>query len=269
MTEELSNSHDDPRILMVIPTLGQRTELLRQTLDSLKNQSPIKFDTVMIFPLKNKETQKLAKDFGAMIVKDPGGISAAVNAGISIAKPNHEYIGWIGDDDLLTKDSLKYAIEALDTNPKASLAFGYCDYIDDNNRHIFTSKAGKFAPWVMTWGPNLVPLPGIVFRKSALDIAGKFDVNNKYSMDLDMLLRLRKIGNFINTKRVQACFRWHKTSQTVANRPKVLKETEQVKRKYLSRFIRPFSPLWEMPVRWGTKIAVQRVEKTVKNRYKE
>lgn len=255
----------ESRVLMVIPTLGQRSTLLRQTLQSLTDQAPFPFDTVMIFPQKNSETKKIAKDFGALMIEDPGSISAAVNAGIAQSKAHHEYIGWIGDDDLLTKGSLSAVVTALDANPDAVLAFGYCDYIDDQGRHLFTSHAGRLAPWLMTWGPNLVPLPGIVFRKSALDIAGRFDVDNKYSMDLDMLLRLRKQGRFINTKKTLAAFRWHPTSTTVANRTLALKETEAVKRKYLPKTLRPIAPLWEIPVRYATKIAAKRVNSLAKH----
>jgi len=244
---------------MVIPTLGERIDYLRLTLDSIKKQSNVTYDIVMIYPLKNKEAAKLAKEYGAISVEDPGSISSAVNAGIAQAKPHHEYIGWIGDDDLISQESLSTAIGMLDQKPKAVVAFGYCDYIDSDGKKIFTSRAGNIAPWLMTWGPNLVPCPGAVFRTSALKKVGEFDEENKYSMDLDMFLRLRKIGKFINTKRVQASFRWHPTSTTVANRDKSLKETEQVKRKHLHKFLRPFSPLWEIPVRLATRVAAKRV----------
>lgn len=249
------------RILMVIPTLGERSELLRKTLESIRSQTGVAYDIVMIFPLKSSKTMKLAKEFGASVIEDPGGLSSAVNAGIAYAKPHHEFIGWIGDDDLIAPNSLRIGIEALDKNSKAVLAFGYCDYIDDKDRRIFTSRAGSLAPWIMTWGPNLMPCPGTVFRYSALKEAGEFDVENKYSMDLDMFLRLRKLGKFINTKQVMASFRWHPISTTVANRAKVLKETEMVKRKYLPRIVKPFAPLWEVPVRHATHIAAKRVTK--------
>lgn len=260
------NKQSKARVLMVIPTLGQRPDLLRQTLQSLKNQAPFEFDTVMIFPSKSKITTEIANDFGAVIVEDPGSLSAALNAGISLAKSHHEYIGWIGDDDLLSKNSLKTAVRALDANPDASIAFGYCDYIDDKNQFLFKSRAGRLAPWIMTWGPNLVPLPGIVFRKSKLDIAGPFDEDNKYSMDLEMLLRLRKIGRFINTKKTLASFRWHPTSTTVANRNAALNEARTVKRKNLPKYLRPISFLWEIPVGFATKIAAKRVNDLAKRK---
>ena len=258
-TPPLNKNEENKRVLVVIPTLGQRVDLLNATLLSIRSQYPVAYDIVMIYPLKNLETKDLADRFGAISVEDPGGLSAALNVGISQAKPNHEFISWIGDDDLLATESFKTCIGALDANQEAVLAFGYCDYIDSDGKHLFTSRAGAIAPWLMTWGPNLVPCPGILFRTSALLRAGEFDVNSKYSMDLDMLLRLRKIGKFINTKKVLASFRWHATSTTVANRGVVIRETERVKRKYLPTYLRRVAPVWEHPVRIATKIAAKRV----------
>jgi glycosyltransferase involved in cell wall biosynthesis len=250
-----------PEILVVIPTLGDRLSLLRETFESIKAQAPVAYDIVMVVPLAKKDAVALAKEYGAKCVDDPGGLSAAVNAGISQAKTHHKYISWIGDDDLISPGSYETGVKALEKNPDAVLAYGYCDYINDVGKHIWTSKAGNLAPWIMTWGPNLMPCPGTLFRTSALEQAGPFDEANKYSMDLDMFLRLRKLGKFINTKQVMAAFRWHATSTTVSNRNVVLKETEQVKRKYLPSYLRPFAPLWEIPVRIATKVASKRVSK--------
>ncbi|MFA5004398.1 MAG: glycosyltransferase [Candidatus Saccharimonadales bacterium] len=254
-----NNQEPYARVLVVIATLGKRNDLLRLTLESIVKQKPIKYDIVMIFPLDNKETMALAKRFKADVVEDPGGMSAAVNAGIATAKAHHEYITWIGDDDMLTPGSLEASTKALDANPQAVVAFGYCDYIDHVGRVIFTSHAGRLAPWLMTWGPDLVPLPGSLFRCSTLQQIGGFDTNNKWSMDLDVFLRLRKRGKFVNTKKTLACFRWHTGSQTVSNRPMVLKEAEMVKRKYLPRPLRLIAPFWERPVRIATTLAVRRV----------
>lgn len=257
---------DKPRVLVLMATLGQRNELLRQTLESIAAQKPVACDIAMIFPLKNKATAALAKEFGAIMVDDPGGISAAVNAGIDAAKPWHEYITWLGDDDLLTPGSLATSVKALDRHEEAVVAFGYCDYIDLEGKRIFTSRAGRLAPWLMTWGPDLVPMPGLLMRRQALEKVGLFDVSSKWAMDLDMLLRLRKAGKFINTKTSLACFRWHDMSQTVSNRPKVLREAEMIKRKYLPKPLRIVAPLWEGPVRLATNLAVRRVNQKARRR---
>jgi GT2 family glycosyltransferase len=230
------------------------------TLESVANQS-VPYDIVLVYPLKNKETKRLAKEFGAQSVDDPGGMSAAVNAGIARTKSYHKYITWIGDDDLLTPGSLDTSFAALEDDSRAVVAYGYCDYIDAQGNHLFTNRAGRLAPWLMTWGPDLVPMPGLLMRSSALKEAGEFDVNNKYCMDLDMLLRLRKLGKFINTGRALAAFRWHATSTTVSNRKAAFEEAQTVKRHYLAKWLRPLAPLWEYPVKIATYLAVWRVNR--------
>lgn len=257
----MSKSHKKPNILIVIPTLGQREKLLKLTLESIAKQAPVLMDIVIIAPRNKLFIKKLAKEFGAVVLDDPGGLSKAVNLGLRYAKPYHKYMGWVNDDDLLTTNSLKTTQQALSDNPDSVLAFGRCDYIDSSGNYLFTSRAGKLAPWIMTWGPNLVPCPGALFKLSAIRKVGDFDVNNKYSMDLDMLLRLRKLGKFTYTKNTLAAFRWHEESTTVKYRAEVIKETEAVKRKYLPKSLATIASCWELPVRYATKLATVRVNR--------
>lgn len=246
------------RVLIVIPTLGERLDLLKQTLHSLTKQDAEKPDIIVVCPRK-PEVRQLAKKFGAAIADDPGGLSAALNVGFALARPWHEYGAWMGDDDLLRPGSLKTTVNTLDANPQAILAFGYCEYVNNSGRVLFTNRAGRLALGLMKWGPNLVPLPGLLYRLAAVREAGNYDESLKYSMDLDMWLRLKKKGSFVNTHKVLGAFRWHPTSTTVANRNASLNEAEIVKRRYLSKFIRPLAIFWEKPVRFATKLAANRL----------
>jgi glycosyltransferase involved in cell wall biosynthesis len=252
------------RVLVVIPTLGDRISLLKETLQSVAEQSPKMADIVVVCPQKSLEARKLAAEFGASIIDDPGGLSEAINVGIAAAKPWHSYVTEIGDDDLLTAGSLAATVAALDNNPQAVLAFGYCNYINTKGQILFTSRAGRLAPWLMRWGPNLVPLPGLVFRLSAIREVGDFASELKYSMDLDMLLRLRRSGTFINTGKVVAAFRWHPLSSTVSNRKASLDESQEVKRRYMTNTTRRLAPIWEPLVRKATQLAADRVNAKAK-----
>jgi glycosyltransferase involved in cell wall biosynthesis len=253
------------RVLLIIPTLGRRVDLLRQTLESIRDQVPHRADIVIVCPSDAEEAVKLGAEFCARAVDDPGGMTAAINAGLAQAEPGHEYFNWIGDDDLLTPGSLAATVSALDADPGAVAAFGYCDYIDAADRVLFTSRAGVLAPWLMTWGPDLVPQPGALFRLVTVRQVGGLDPTLSYAMDLDMMLRLRRRGTFVNTGRTLSCFRWHPTSTTVANRTASLDEAEQVKRRYLSPAQRRLAPLWEGPVRAATRLAARRVNRLARS----
>ena len=255
-----AKSNAKPKVLVILATLGERTALLKETLESISKQQ-VPYDLVMIYPFSSKETAKLAKTYGAKSIEDPGGMSAAVNEGIKSAKQWHKYFTWIGDDDLLSEECLKSAVKVLDGNDNRVVAYGNLNYINPDGQLIFRNRIGKLAPLIISWGPNLMPLPGSVFRTTAVKRVGYFDTTLKYSMDLDLFLRLKRIGTFCHTGKVHASFRWHPTSTTVANREKILIETEFVKNRYLPKIVRPFSFLWDIPVRLATKIAAQRVNK--------
>lgn len=261
--QQINNSSEHvPSLLVVLATLGKRSHYLEQTLDSIKSQDFKNLSITLIYPLSNRETLNLAKKYGAKSLSDPGSMSKAVNVGIVDGWDKFDYITWIGDDDLLLSKSLSTSIRWLESNKNTSATYGYCKYIDQDGKYLFTSKAGALAKFILPWGPNLVPLPGTVFRSSALKkLDYLFDESLKYSMDLDLFLRLMKVGQLKSLNFPVSAFRWHTTSTTVSNRKASITESEQVKRKYLPVVLRPIAPLWEIPVRIATFIAASRVNR--------
>lgn len=250
----------EPSLLVVIATLGKRNDYLEQTLKSIKSQEFKNVAITLVYPLSNKETQTLAKKYNAKSIADPGSMSSAVNLGIIDGWDQYQYVAWIGDDDLYLPGSFTATITALEKYPRGVAVFGYCEYIDQTGKHLFDSKAGVFAPFIASWGPNLIPLPGTVFRCESLKkLDYLFDDSLRYAMDLDIFLRLKKIGKLISVNTPVSAFRWHIDSTTVANRNASLKETELVRRKYTPKILRPFVPFWEVPVRMATRIAAKRV----------
>ncbi|MBU6280217.1 MAG: hypothetical protein KGN78_13330, partial [Actinomycetales bacterium] len=75
----------EPRVLLVVPTLGQRPQFLVQTLQSIAAQA-IPADVVVVTP--DIQTRTLATQFGAEVAEDPGSLPAAINLGVSMAKPH-------------------------------------------------------------------------------------------------------------------------------------------------------------------------------------
>jgi hypothetical protein len=181
-----------------------------------------------------------------------------VNAGIA-ARDGEGYYAWLGDDDLLSPGGLLRLARMLDDDPSAVVAYGACTYIDDKGRMVTVSRAGDLASKILAWGPDLVPQPASLTRLEALVAAGEYDETLRFAMDLDMFLRLKRRGAFLSTKEETAAFRWHADSLTVANRGLSLAESEEVKRRYLPRRVRPLSPLWDVPVRVATRVAARQV----------
>lgn len=249
-----------PGILVVLPTLGDRIEFLRETLESVAAQrDSVDLTLVVVSPPTALEARALAQGYGAVLVDDPRkGISAAINCGLQ-ARTAEKYYAWVGDDDLFRAGGLAHLQRLLEADPRAAVAYGGCDYIDGNGRTLWVSAAGSLALLLLRWGPNLIPNPAALIRFDALQEIGGFDESLRYAMDLDAFLALRKHGRFIATRDVVAAFRWHADSLTVANRMPSAREAEAVKRRHLPPALRIVAPVWELPVRWASAYAASRV----------
>lgn len=250
-----------PRVLVVVPTLGQRVAYLRQTVASIRSQRGVDVDLVLVVP-SGTEADAIAAEAGARIVRDPRrGLSGALNAGLAAATPGTELFGWLGDDDLLRPGSLEAAAAALDRVPGAAMAYGWCDYIDDEGRTFFVSKAGPWAARVLSWGPNLIPQPGSLMNLPMVESVGGLDEGLRYSMDLDLFLKLRKRGALVCVPRSLAAFRWHSDSLTVSQQKASMDEADAVRRRLLPAPASATWPVWRWPVRWalsGAKAVVSR-----------
>ena len=249
-----------PRVLLIVPTLGRRMDFLEQTLMSIRDQS-VPADIVGVVPTTALPARELLSRFGARILDDPGSLPGAVNLGAAQLTDAHAYLNWIGDDDLLEPEALRRTTEALDADPDATVAFGSCRYIDDTGGTLWVNRVGRLAPHVLSWGPDLVPQPGMLVRASAWRAVGGVDEQLSMAFDLDLLLKLRALGPFASVGAVVSSFRWHADSLTTANRDRNLDETELVRRRHLSPAARRMAWVWERPVRGLTRMAVHAVNR--------
>lgn len=241
-------------------TLGKRPVFLRETLASIRAQD-IPADIVLVAPEGDEEVQRAAHDFSAALLPDPGGLPAAINLGAQEGLRGHKYLNWLNDDDLLTPGSLRATSSALEAHPKATVAFGACQYIDGSGGDLWLSKAGSWAPRVLAWGPDLIPQPGMLIRSDAWRQVGGLDTSFRLAFDLDLLLRLKKIGPLINTGTTVSKFRWHADSLTVDDRSTNIAESERAKRAALNPTLRRLAWMWEPPVRMATRIAAHEVQR--------
>lgn len=252
----LLSDEELPSIGVVLATLGKRNDYMRQTLESIKAQRIPNTKIFMVYPLDNQETRVIADEYNAKSIEDPGSMSSAVNVGIMTAWDDYDYVTWIGDDDLLLPGSLQHSLSALEANPRKAASYGYCQYIDADNKPLFLSRAGNIAKYIAKWGPDLIPLPGAVFRCSSLKkLDYIMDESLKYSMDLDLFLRLMQTKSLLSIPYPVSSFRWHESSITVSQRSLSLAEAEATKRRYLSKPMRKVAPIWELPMRLLTGIA--------------
>jgi GT2 family glycosyltransferase len=252
------------KVGIVVPTLGTRTDYLEQNLRSIRAAGEA---YVLVVAPKSFDQAKL-KNAGLIdqFVEDPKqGLAEAINLGFERMPKNIELINWLGDDDLLTKDSLEKSSKALQANTGAAFAFGACDYIDDRGNKIWANKSGPWAVPLLRFGPDLIPQPGALFRRDAFNETGQLSSKFGWAFDLDLFIKLSKIGKGIYLPETLASFRWHPDSLSVGMRKKSVAEASAVRKSHLPAWLRPISQLWEWPIKQITLLAGIRVSKLAKS----
>ena len=239
---------DLPVIGIVVPTMGTRSEFLRQSLASIRLAGTATIH--VIAPESAKLASVLDPNTYDALIADPGtGLSAAIDAGLRSFPSSVQYFNWLGDDDLLIEGSLNHALAILVGDPDIALVYGGCEYIDGGGNSLWLNKSGSYAKYLMRFGPQLIPQPGSLMRRQAYEKIGGLDHLYKWAFDLDLFIRLSRVGKLQFTPRTLAKFRWHDGSLSVGGRNGSVAEASKIRINSLRPPARYFAPLWETPIR--------------------
>jgi GT2 family glycosyltransferase len=222
---------------------------------------------LIVRPIKAKSIDENLTDKVDSIIDDPGtGLARAINEGIRNFPAEIQSVSWLGDDDRLTTQSLSKASRTLEIESSAVFVFGQCQYIDGAGNPLWLNKSGKWTELLMLYGPQLIPQPGSLFRRSSFEQVGGLDESLKWAFDLDLFLNLRKVGKFGFLKEPLAEFRWHDGSLSVGSRQGSVDEASKVRRRHLPQGIKQASVIWEPMLRKIILLAGQRMSKRILRR---
>lgn len=247
-----------PKVGIVVPTLGERPDYLMKCLTSIRAAGDA--FVVLVAPSAFDSTALESAGLIDLCVEDPkSGLPQAINEGIKALPSEIEFVNWLGDDDLLAVDTLRVTSQALESDSNLQFIFGSCDYVDPEGNVIWTNKSGQWAVPLLRFGPDLIPQPGALFRRSSFEKVGGLDSKFGWAFDFDLFIKLSKLGKAKFLKRTLASFRWHPQSLSVEFRSKSVAEASSVRVTHLPRILRPIAFIWEAVVRQATLFAGGRV----------
>ena len=232
---------------IVVPTLGSRSEYLNEALMSIRNSGECYI--VIVAPIQACVDKIIDRRFFDEIVEDPmQGLVEAINTGVRALPKQIEYFNWLGDDDTLAPNSLLMSSSPLENDPEIVCVFGMCQYVNKDGQLIYKNKSGRFAVPLLKFGPQLIPQPGALFRRTSFKKVGGLDPTYQCAFDLDLLLKLKKIGKIHYTPYQLSTFRWHSDSLSVKSRSVSVREAREIRKKNLPWSFRFLSPTWELPL---------------------
>ena len=243
----------NPRVLIVVPTLGHRLGWLSDCVASIQQQQSLcSVHTVVVAPTSADLGSFCADRHVEHRASDRKGLSAAINDGWRDSD-RFDYLGWLGDDDLLAPGSIASASEALESDGSASAVDGDVRYIDRNGNTMWMQRPGRWAQLYFRVGKNLVPQQGSLFRSSAVRQVGGVDETFRSAMDQDLFDRLRLVGRLIHVRRELAAFRLHEANITVTKGDAGTDEGDRIRARGGRAYnvLRPITPLTDRLI-YGT-----------------
>lgn len=245
------------KVGFVIPTAYGRPEYLPLSYRSIVEQKTSHQVEVLVGCPADKipDVQKALPGAQVMAEDEGPGLAHKLNVLLMQLPEDCEYIAWLGDDDLLAPGSLEVAVQALSNDNTAAMAFGGCDYIDADGKVMFTNSSSQFASALLTFGPQLIPQPGSIMRRSSFLTAGGLSNEFGLAFDFDLFLKLKKVGKLVFVNQTLARFRWHPNSLSVRKRMRSAIEASRVRRKHYGFPMKVIWPVWEPWVILATWLA--------------
>ena len=243
-----------------MPTIFSRPQYLPIALKSIRDSG----DCFLLLssPEPSNTAQELidqlpeSSQMDAHLIETPGlSLAEKIDEAFRALPDDCEYIGWLGDDDILLPGALETAANLLDQIPEVVMVYGGCDYISPTGEVLFTNSSSKFAAKLLSFGPQLIPQPGSLWRRDAFEKVGGLSGEFNLAFDFDLFLKLAKVGELRSIPQTLAQFRWHPDSLSVRRRCVSVSEASIVRRKHYKGPMRTLWPLWEPFVMLATWFA--------------
>lgn len=191
---------DKPLVTIITPTFNQG-QFIDATIKSVLNQTYSNIEYIILDAMSSDGTAEILEGYRDRVTKivreKDKGQSDAIVKGFKMAKG--ELVGWINSDDILYPDCIEKIVAAYRRNPDAVLFY--------NSKINIISEDGSFNRLIdvpVIDGEQLLRIsntliqPGSFYTNNALVKVNYFNDELRFSMDLDLWLRLLKIGRCVN-----------------------------------------------------------------------
>jgi glycosyltransferase involved in cell wall biosynthesis len=233
-----------PLITAIVPTYGRQEQLIKALHSIAMQDTHLRLDVIVVddnpptswLQASNKELIATAfPGFKYIINKRRKGGSGARNTGILSAES--EWIAFLDDDDEWLENKLSAQFKLLqDTDiDVAGIASGY--WINDiskecNKRIIPPINGWEFKDLLVKRMSRAPKLSTFLCRKDILLKAGLFDEDLPARQDLDLYLRLSRLGRIISVQQELAIKTVHSGERISTNSFKKLKAYQIFYKKY-------------------------------------
>jgi glycosyltransferase involved in cell wall biosynthesis len=208
-----------PAISVVIPAYNA-AEYLESALASVRAQTFTDFEIVVVDDGSKDRTKAILERMATQeprlrILSRPNtGIVGALNDGLAAARG--EFVARMDADDLCLPQRFEKQIAFLRVHPDCvcvGSAFLYIDAAGGLIKEcIRSSDHALIERALLSGNGGIVIHPAAMFRRAAIEQAGRYREKAQWIEDLDLYLRLARIGRLANLSEVLFHYRFHEQS---------------------------------------------------------
>ncbi len=205
---------ESPLVSVVIPTYNG-AHFLAETVESVLAQTYPNLEVLVVDDGSTDATPAIAASYGPRVryVRQANaGTAAARNRGV--AEAYGEYVALLDHDDLWLPHKLERQLPAFAADPSVGVAFAGIEFFRTETGEV----TAQYFPGTEL-GPHdllahrVLPIQTVVFRRSALDAVGPFDVRLRGTDDWDMGIRLSARFRIVGVPETLARVRLHPDQQ--------------------------------------------------------
>lgn len=232
------------KVSVIVPTYN-RADLLRETIDSILNQTFKDFELIIVDNYSTDDTEKVIKSYKDKRIryfKNHNNGIVAVNRNFAIKKSKGEYIALCDDDDLWLPQKLEKQLLEFEKGEQIGLVCTNGFSFDETGEHrkMLKSMSGYFSFEDLLIN-NTIICPSVMVKKSVLEDVGIFDESREIftGEDYELWLRIAKKYKirYLGTPLVK--YRTHAgaLNKTYLDGDKILKVSKEIYKKLLDKEI--------------------------------
>ncbi|SDO73582.1 Glycosyltransferase involved in cell wall bisynthesis [Nakamurella panacisegetis] len=250
-----------PLVSICIPAY-QAERHLRHTLRRVLNQTADSFEVVVLDNATTDGTAEILRDHAdprMRVVRNSEVLPLVDNWNRLLSLAEGTLVKVVCADDLIRPDAVERQQRILMSRPDVSLVASRRHLVDDDGVIVALDRglAGLFGPQdsqkvvrnvVRNGGNPLGETAGAMFRRADFERVGGFDGRLLFPMDLDLWIKLLKLGSFFGHSESLAAFRVSRTSLSA----RVSRVQYQEQGLLIQQVIR--DPHWQIR-RWDTTVS--------------
>ena len=195
------------KVSIIVRTCN-RPQVLKNALDSIRNQTYKNIETVVVEDGKNVSEKMIRTQYADMNIVyratgDGKGRTVAGNLGLQTA--TGEYFNFLDDDDILYPNHVETLLKAIQDNA-VDAAYGIAEesqIVKQSDKPYRIKEKRKLIRYqqpynrLLLYSFNYLPIQSVLFSRMFFDQCGGFDENLDVLEDWDLWVRYSTAGNFM------------------------------------------------------------------------